>query len=107
MQEFMHWLEENKDCEFISMSDHDKQRALYVFLSDPMLKKIVIRGMTDYMIEDGHWAAMQIVEDEQSGKDLKDCTYACFESEIIDAIEAYSRYKIGAPWLSEVLEALL
>lgn len=107
MQEFLHWLEENHGEDFQVMTNAEKEKALYIFLSDPALKKIVVQGMIDYMIEDGHWAAAQIVTDEQAGKDIKDSTYACFESDIVDAMEAYDRYKIGADWLSPVLEALL
>lgn len=107
MQEFLHWLEENHGEDFQAMTNAEKEKALYIFLSDPALKKIVVQGITEYMIEDGHWAACMVSTDEQAGKDIKNCTYACFESDIVDAMEAYSRYKIGADWLSPVLEALV
>lgn len=104
---FLNWLENNYTEDLQSMHDEDKCRAVFCFMSDGNLKEIVMQGMRDYMVEDGHLASAMIVSDEQAGKDVKDSLYSCFESEIVDAMEAYSRYKIGAGWLSEVLEVLL
>lgn len=104
---FLNWLENNYNEDLQRMHDEDKCRAIFYFMSDENLREIVMQGMRYYMVADGHLAAAMIVSDEQAGKDVKDSLYSCFELEIIDAIEAYSRYKIGAPWLSDVLEALL
>lgn len=104
---FLNWLENNYNEDLQAMNDEDKCRAVFCLISDRNLNEIVMQGMRDYMLEDGHLAAAMIVSDEQAGKDAKDSLYACFESDIVDAMEAYSRYKIGAPWLSDVLEALL
>lgn len=104
---FLTWLENNYTEDLQAMHDEDKCRAVFCFISDRNLNEIVMQGMRDYMIEDCHLAAVMIVNDEQAGKEVKDSLYSCVEQEIKDAIEAYSRHKIGLGWLSNVLEALL
>lgn len=104
---FLNWLENNYNEDLQAMHDEDKCRAVFFFISDRNLKEIVMQGMRDYMVEDGHLAAAMIVSDKQAGNDIKDSLYACFESDIVDAMTAYRKHKLGVGWLSDVLEALL
>lgn len=105
--DFLNWLENNRDVDLQRLSSAEKDAAASAFIGDCRLKSIVIVGISEYMLDDKHLAKAMLLDDKEAGAYLKDCIYACFESEMIDAIEAYSRYCIGSDWLSIVLEELI
>ena len=104
---FLVWLVNNRGAELISMSDEEKSECVSAFLKDDNLTEIIVQGFREYMIADHHWANALTMTDAAAGADIKNCTYAMFECEILDAIEAYERYLLGTEWLSPVFEAII
>jgi hypothetical protein len=92
---FYKWLESNQGQPIIDKSSADKDAAVNALIADHVMAPIALKGFQDYMLADGHLARAHSFDDQSCGFELKSCLYSCFESEIEDAIEAHSKYKIG------------